>query len=203
MRTFVGIELSEEMRGQLGRVTSALALFLSDAGVAGRLVRWSGVDKAHITLRFLGETDAAQRQQIRAGLAEMAPRHAPFVLALADLGCFPNWTRPQVLWTGVAGDRGALECLQAPIEEIAQSAGFPAERRPFSPHITLARTARSASPQDRRRLGAALAAFRADPPLDLGHLGTVTVDHLIFMRSDLRPTGSVYTPIERVEIGRG
>lgn len=203
MRTFIAITLSDPMRENLRGLESALQGHLRGAGIEGRLLRWSGVEKAHVTVRFLGETDAAQRVQIRTELEQTVRGHAPFDLTLADLGCFPGWGRPQVVWVGVGGDRTALGALQADVEAVAQSAGFAGERRPYSPHITLARIARHASPQNQQAVGSALAAFRDAPPpgITLAHLGRAEVDHILLMRSELRPAGAVYTIIDRFDLG--
>ena len=195
MRTFIAIDLSDEMKAGFGRVERALRGHLRRAGVADGALRWSGVGKAHVTLRFLGETSADQVEQVKRGLADVLGEQAPFSLTLTGLGCFPSCARPRVVWTGLAGDLAALAHLQARTEMLAQVVGFPAESRPFSPHITLARIGRQVSPPQLRQLGAALTAFRTAPPLDLSDLGTVHVQQLTFMQSDLRPTGSVYTPL--------
>ncbi len=195
MRTFIAIELSDEMRAGLGRVVRALRGHLRGAGVAEGALRWSGVEKAHVTLRFLGETSADQVEHVKGGLAAMLRDQAPFVLTLTGLDCFPSCARPAVVWVGITGDMAALGDLQGRVEQLAQSAGFPAETRPYSPHLTLARVKRQISSPQQRQLGAALAAFRAAPPLDLSDLGTVHVQEVTFIHSDLRPTGSVYTPL--------
>ena len=195
MRAFIAVELSDEMRAGFSRVARALRGHLRRAGVAEGVLRWSGVEKAHVTLRFLGESGADQVEQVKGGLADMLRDQAPFALTLAGLGCFPSCARPRVVWVGITGDVAALAHLQARTEQIAQSAGFPAESRPYSPHITLARTGRQVTSPQQRQLGAALTTFRAAPPLDLADLGTVHVQHLTLMQSDLRPTGSVYTPL--------
>ena len=195
MRTFIAIDLSDEMRTGLGRVERALRGDLRRAGVADGVLRWAGVEKAHVTLRFLGETSADQVEQVKVGLAAVVRDQGPFVLTLTGLGCFPSCARPRVVWIGLTGDLAALAHLQTRTEQIAQSAGFPAEGRPFSPHITLARVGRQVSPPQQRQLGAVLTTFRAAPPLDLSDLGTVHVQEVVFMHSELRPTGSVYTPL--------
>ena len=197
MRTFIAVELSDEMRLALIRVERSLRGHLRRAGVTDGVLRWAGAEKAHVTLRFLGETDTDQVERVKGGLVSVLRGQAPFGLRLADLGCFPSCARPRVVWTGITGDLAALAQLQARTEQVAQAAGFPAETRPFSPHITLARAGRRISPQQQRQLGQVLTAFRTVSPLDLSDLGTVRVDAVILMHSELWPTGSVYTPLGR------
>ncbi len=142
IRTFIAIDLSDEMRAGLDRVARALRGHLRGAGVADGVLRWSGVEKAHVTLRFLGETSTDQIEHVKGGLAAVLREQVPFALTLAGLGCFPSCARPTVVWVGITGDMAALGDLQSRVEQLAQSAGFPAETRPYSPHLTLARVGR-------------------------------------------------------------
>jgi 2'-5' RNA ligase len=103
----------------------------------------------HLTLAFLGEIDSGRR-----GCAEAAAeriRAEPFLLRLDRVG---YWARPRILWCG------ASECPESLLEVLAAlnhgllGCGFAPERRPFVPHLTLARKA----PR--------IEAFDLDPPLD-------------------------------------
>ena len=110
----------------------------------------------HLTLRFLGETDDAQRARVHAGLAAATAEQASLRLAVNGLGCFPNFRRPNIVWLGFQGDVRRLGQLQTQIEAAVQAAGFAAEARAFSPHLTIGRAQRSASPTDLQRAGEVL-----------------------------------------------
>jgi 2'-5' RNA ligase len=106
-----------------------------------RDVRWVRLDGLHLTLRFLGPapeglvgaTTAAVREA-----AEAAP--GPIDLELVGAGAFPQRDRPRTLWIGVGGDLEALATLAKRTEAALVEAGWPAETRPFRPHLTLARS---------------------------------------------------------------
>ncbi|RLT42983.1 MAG: RNA 2',3'-cyclic phosphodiesterase [Chloroflexi bacterium] len=196
MRTFISVEIPEQMRQCLASVCAASATRLADEGLAP-LLRWSDSGKAHLTLRFLGETSTAQRQTIGAMLGEVAAKHPPFSLALDGLGAFPNWRRLRVLWVGITGDLALLGRLQADIEQGARACGFAAESSAFHPHVTLARISRDA---DYRLISQVGALLSAQPAL-AQRLGQWRVSELVWMRSDLQPGGSLYTPQGSYRLG--
>ena len=92
----------------------------------------------HLTLRFLGSTDASRRDMIIERLAStrLGP---PFDLSFDRLGAFPSSGRAQVLWIGTASGHDRLESVARKVEEISRSVGFDAEHRPFTAHLTVSR----------------------------------------------------------------
>jgi len=103
----------------------------------------------HLTLAFLGELDTERR-----GCAEAAAdrvRAEPFLLRLDQVG---YWPRPRILWCGASECPESLLGLLATLHHGLLRCGFAPERRPFVPHLTLARKA----PR--------LDGLRLDPPID-------------------------------------
>lgn len=186
MRSFIAIEFSHPVHHQLQANGDHLRAYLRRQN-APVCLRWSAVDNIHLTLRFLGETTAAQAQIIATGLRAAAMQHAPFTLTLGGVGGFPTVRQPRVVWLGVGGDVGQLHALQAAVEQTVQLAGFAAEERPFAAHITLARAQRDATKEQLRAVGSHLATYNVTTPIP------VYVDAVVHMRSDLRPSGAVYT----------
>jgi 2'-5' RNA ligase len=130
-RLFLGVPLSDELRESLGEhLRRALP-----GGVPGRPVvpaNW------HFTLRFLGDTDAEQHRRLVDTLAT-APLGPRFSMVLGGLGAFPRPRRAGVLWVGVDEGAAELKRVAALAEEAARHAGLAAERKPFSPHLTISR----------------------------------------------------------------
>ena len=125
MRLFVGLDLPWELKERLA---------VLGGGIPG--ARWVPTENFHLTLRFIGEVQANQAEEIDLSLTTL--RGKPFALTLAGMGTFAKGGRETQLWAGV--DRNpALELLQGKIETALQRAGMPAERRRFTPHVTLAR----------------------------------------------------------------
>lgn len=130
-RLFLGIPLTAEVRdalaAHLGRVFGG--------GLPGRPVR---AENWHVTLRFLGDTDAARHAALVDALAA-AHLGAAFDLSLGAPGAFPRPARASVLWVGVGDGEQRVRELAAICEDAAVRAGFAAERRPFAPHLTVSR----------------------------------------------------------------
>jgi RNA 2',3'-cyclic 3'-phosphodiesterase len=104
-------------------------------------LRWTGRPAWHITLAFLGEVGEQAAAALGPRLARAAHRHPSLSLSFAGAGAFPGPGRARVLWTGVSGDRRALEALARSVAAGARRAGAPPpdEGRRFRPHLTLAR----------------------------------------------------------------
>ncbi len=196
MRTFIALELPQSIQAFVIAQQEALQDALSPD--ARKLLRWTPAAKAHLTLRFLGETDDAQRERLGAALTVVGASHGPLSLALEGAGCFPHCAKPSVLWLGLRGDLERLGELQAQVETAVQSAGFAPETRPFAPHLTIARVHRTSSTADRRQLGDELRQAAPASPASPVFIAT----EFIHMQSQLKPAGAVYTPLVRFPLTR-
>lgn len=112
-------------------------------GVAG--ARWQSDDQLHLTLRFIGEVDRHQAQDIAAALGRV--HAAPFRLTLATPGVFDRHGFVDSLWVGVT-PHDAVKALNQRIEQALVRIGIAPETRAYHPHITLARMGRSAGAVD-------------------------------------------------------
>lgn len=157
-------------------------------------VRWVAPEAMHLTLHFLGETDAALLPQLGTALRAAAAGHAAIELHLAGAGAFPNLRQPGVLWVGVGGAVAALQRLQAAVETSIAALGLPRESRPFHPHLTLGRVRRDATPAQRARLGAAIQSLPPIAPTPW------TIEQLIVFRSQLASGGPIYTELDSVPL---
>jgi RNA 2',3'-cyclic 3'-phosphodiesterase len=92
----------------------------------------------HFTVRFLGATETARRDCLVSQLsaASLGP---PFAIRFGELGAFPNARRARILWLGLAKGEDRFRELGAIVEQIVTAVGFPPEKRPFTPHLTLSR----------------------------------------------------------------
>jgi 2'-5' RNA ligase len=177
VRAFVALELDARLREALGELQARLRPRLGQI----HLVRPEGI---HLTLRFLGTTSPAQIETLRPLLAAAASACPPGEAPVASLGTFPERGSPRVLWLGLEVPP-TIHDLQRACERAARKAGFEREERPFKAHLTLGRW------RDR-------AAHPELPPADLG---PTRLETLVLFKSDLRPGGAVYTPLERFALG--
>jgi 2'-5' RNA ligase len=161
-----------------------------------RAIRWSSGDGFHLTLKFLGEAPDERLSTIRGTLVDAVreSKIAPFGLSIDGLGGFPDVFAPRTVWAGVHGDLEQLRRLQKVVESAIAPLGFPTESRPFSPHLTLGR-ARQGAPR------AKLVAFgRKLASLDIGEITHWQVETVSLMKSELRPSGAIYTELVTCEL---
>lgn len=190
MRLFVAIEIPPILAHELAAQIVAL-----QSKVEAGAVRWVRAEAVHLTLKFLGEVAEASVPDLSAAISEAAAPFAPFRFEVKNLGCFPNSRRPRVVWLGVHEPGGALLQLQQGLERRLAELGFKEEGRPFHPHLTVGRVKRDIGAGALRRLSAAL------EHETVGSLGTAEADGASLMRSDLRPTGAVYTRLHFAPLG--
>lgn len=118
------------------------ALKAYQGGLPG--ARWIEPGDFHVTLRFLGDVEVTVADDVVEALAEMRAR-PPLTVTLDGLGIFGG-DRPRALYAAVLADP-ALTDLQAEQERLVRRAGVEPERRKFTPHVTLARLRRDATPE--------------------------------------------------------
>ncbi len=193
MRAFVAIALPPNIQRALVSLQQRLARQLR-AHQLDDAVRWTAGANIHLTLRFLGEIDAAQQEQLAALLPGIAARHPAFDLHVGALGCFPNCRRPSVIWYGLNGAPAVLGALQRDVETAARAIGLPAEEKHFTPHLTIGRTQRNFT-SDLAAAGQIIQQAAATSPSTGEETGLFPVGEILLMRSELTHAGSVYTPL--------
>lgn len=135
MRLFVALEIPEPLRQEIARLKDRIEGGLPRA-------RWVLPERMHLTLVFLGKTDEALLPALRDGLASVFSGQSPIQAQVRGAGTFPPDRPARVAWLGLEGGPELL-ALQAGVAAVAvEVAGLEPERRPFHPHLTLARPAR-------------------------------------------------------------
>jgi 2'-5' RNA ligase len=177
IRSFVALEVEEPMRSRIMDLVRDLRARIPD-------VRWVKEQQIHLTLRFLGDAAQPALDGVGRALRRAAATFPSEKARFAGLGVFAERGSPRVLWLGVTIAESLL-ALQRDCEEAAISAGFAPESRAFHPHLTLGRW-RSRGRQP------------SLPEVDLG--GSV-LSRLVLYRSDLKPSGAVYTPLNVFMLG--
>ncbi|HEX6511796.1 MAG TPA: RNA 2',3'-cyclic phosphodiesterase [Chloroflexota bacterium] len=178
VRAFVAVDVDERLRRQVARVQDAFRPVAA--------AKWVDPELCHITLRFLGYVPADQLPAIGEACRRAAAVRGPFDLGFKGVGAFPRWRGARVLWLGLGTGEAALRELQAAVEVELAALGFGPEERPFAPHLTLARFKAPG-----RELEDVARQFERE------RFGSVHVADLRLMRSDLRPSGPIYTVVER------
>ena len=182
MRTFVAIEIPKPLKLNLDRSVEELR-----SGFQDGLIRWVRLESMHLTLKFLGEIELEQVHTIPEILDQVAERFSGFSLEIAGFGCFPNFSRPRVVWVGFKSEGGDLLRLQSELASRLDTIGFEPEQRRYHPHLTLGRVRKGLSGSDMKQLsGWAQEAH-------IGTVGSFEVDAISLIRSVLQPDGAVYS----------
>jgi 2'-5' RNA ligase len=189
-RTFIALELNESLQRFLGDIISQAARELPN-------LRWVDPAGIHLTLAFLGYlTD--ERLETAIDAAQVAAREAvPFEFRLKGLGIFGSTSQPRVIWMGIE-DLPSGQIQGSPLQQLhrvltkeLELRGFEIEKRPFSPHLTLARIKQPLSPFEQQSLQRLLHSKQAGASSPI-----YRVNHLYVMKSELSQAGATYTCLQ-------
>jgi len=181
MRAFIAVEIPPEIHTAIEDKTAHLR-----AALTSSLVRWVPSNNIHLTLKFLGDVSPANIEMLSQMLSVEVVQHQTFEMEFGGLGAFPNPRRPRVIWIGIQAP-AELEALQRGIEAAAAKLGYPAEKRPFSPHLTIGRVKQNAGSTGAQKVRQALEDTK------IGSLGNTQITDVHLFKSDLKPAGAVYT----------
>jgi RNA 2',3'-cyclic 3'-phosphodiesterase len=132
MRTFIAIDTPQPIKDRISEIQSELRK-------SGADVKWEGQNKFHITIKFLGEVQESMIDNVISSLRNVSTNFSPFSLQYADLGSFPNFKNPKVIWIGCKDISLSLLKIRQSLDKDLQKLGFDTEEREFHPHITLGR----------------------------------------------------------------
>ncbi len=185
IRCFIALNISQTSRNAIDRLINDMKIL-----EPGDRFRWVDPKKIHITLKFLGDISEDQVSLIADSLDRVSlPK--PFPLYFQGVGCFPNTNRARVLWVGIhEGSGSVLFQLQTAVERAMIDLGFPGDNRRFNPHLTVARMKKPVESDRLKLLIDRHASFRVEE----------TIGEVVFMRSQLSPAGSIYTPLHSISL---
>jgi 2'-5' RNA ligase len=187
-RLFVALPVPDDVKEKLEAAQADLRQVLP-----GRNVRWARREQFHLTLRFLGDVEAAEAEALAEALRTACADFGALHLRAEQIGCFPERGYPRVVWVGVRDQAEQLPRLQQVVEAATQ--GFTAEPREerFTGHLTLARVKGIKRPEA-EALGQA-AAGMADRVF--GHWAAYQIE---LMRSELLPQGARHSSLAAIAL---
>jgi 2'-5' RNA ligase len=183
MRLFIAIELDDDARHAVAAEQTRLKAALGDGRSA---LKWITPEHMHLTLAFLGDVEDGPAQAVCEAIGQPVQAD-PFAIVFGGLGVFPPGGAPRVLWLGLASGASEVIAVQEEIAARVARLGIALERRPFHPHLTLARW-RTSRPSDRRRVAA------ADSPHDVAR---IEIHEVSLIHSRLSPAGPSYVTLAR------
>ncbi len=178
LRLFTGLYLSQEVRRHVADISAALS-----EGVEG--IRWVPQENLHVTLKFLGSRDQSLIKDLVETMRK-ATDYLPLTLTVGGVGAFPSLGSARVIWVGASDLEGRVDKVYNVLEKGAAKCGFPKEKRPYRPHITIGRARKgpiTITPEVAGR-------FDQELPLE--------IDEILLFSSQLTSTGAEYTVLERI-----
>jgi RNA 2',3'-cyclic 3'-phosphodiesterase len=188
IRSFIAIELPEEARKALAKIQESIKK------PNLKYLRWVSPSSIHLTLKFLGNIKPDKIDSITNTITKSCAGINRFDLQIIGLGVFPNPKVPRVLWAGLKGDIDTLIKLQQRVDDNLLPLGFTREKRPFSPHLTLARINDYAGSPERIEIEKIVS---NDINTAIASIGVTSVR---LMHSTLRPTGAIYTQLAEIPL---
>ncbi len=185
IRSFLAIEIPRTIQKGIEEVQRELKSSRAD-------VRWVSPDKIHLTLKFFGNIDESKIDLIVKSIEGPTGASTPFPLKVRGVGAFPHLKNPRVIWIGLVDGQEVLVYFQRQLERELEKIGFKPEERAFHPHLTLGRMK---SGKGREALAGKMEEHRDE------ELGDFLVEKAVLFKSELRPTGPIYTPLREIKLG--
>lgn len=184
VRAFIACDIPDSLLEKISSIQDKLKGLDAD-------VSWTKTGGIHITLKFLGDIEEDSVEKVAAIIEEASEGQRPFEVAIRSSGAFPNLKNPRVIWLGIEDKEKGLVQLQQPMDDGLKALGFEPEEREFKPHLTLGRVK---GQKGKEALAAAVSELKG---LDLG---SFEVDRVILYKSELKPTGAVYTKLREIKL---
>lgn len=179
IRSFIAFEIPNNIKEKISLLQTNLSKKIKD-------VRWVKSSGIHLTIKFLGNIQENKINLICEKISSVMIKYPPFEVIIKEIGCFPNFRKPRVIWLGLEEKRNYLLQISNEIETELKQIGFPPEDREFSPHLTLGRFGLNKVIAD----FAKIAEDYKDLKIDVLQLASISL-----IKSDLKSGGAIYTTI--------
>ena len=192
MRCFIALRLSEDLRHSLGELIKLLKPLSTS-------LKWVPQENLHLTIKFLGNIDESALPDIERAMTSVCSSHKVIELEASGLKIFPDRRMPRVIWAGLRETGGGvlLPELHGSIESAMKPLGFAFDGRGFNPHLTLGRVKRrrGKKPPDIEPLINEINTHETEV------FGRFRADEVALFKSDLLPTGAIYTTLLKIPFG--
>ena len=179
IRCFVAIEIPASIQALLKPVQTHLQSQIHKG------TSWTKPGNFHLTLKFLGDVHPEAIDDISEAIQGVTDTHPSFSIAFGGIGGFPNLARPRVIWMGIKQGASTVSRLAKTVNRELTHLGFSTDTR-FHPHLTLARL----------RTATHLEPLKNIPRKhDTIVGGSMRVNEITLMQSQLHPNGAIYTPL--------
>ncbi len=189
MRLFIAVEMNRAVEDAAREVIGDLRDRVTRLAPRARIT-WSAPERLHITVRFIGDADESNTHAIKSALGPTIDASV-FDLTVEGVGAFPPKGPPRVFWAGLTDGRDGLLEVERAVSQRLETL-VPAEDRPYSPHLTLARVKEPAG----------LSRASLFESLTTRQFGRVHVDAITLFESRLSSKGATHVPLQRSVLRR-
>ncbi|HOX56358.1 MAG TPA: RNA 2',3'-cyclic phosphodiesterase [Candidatus Paceibacterota bacterium] len=187
-RLFIAVGIPDGIKSKIEAAQAELRRVLP-----ARNVRWTRREQFHLTLRFLGDVEAARVDSLGEAMRRACHGFEPLRLRGEGVGCFPEHGYPRVLWTGVRDEEEQLPRLHAAVELASRGFTTEAKEERFTGHVTLARI-KGIKRAEAEALSGVVAGMKDRL---FGHWTAYKIE---LMRSELLPQGARHTPLATIAL---
>jgi len=180
MRTFIALELPEEVKKEIFKIFED---FKNSGAVVGNFVNKENI---HLTLKFLGDISEEKTREIEKKLSEI--NFQPFSANVGEIGFFPSEEHMKVIWIGLASDK--VLALKKMIDDSLDMLGLSPDNKEFSSHITVARI---------KNIKDEKIFFERIKKLKIRKM-KVDIKHFSLIKSELRRDGPIYKIIKEFKL---
>ena len=186
IRVFIAVPVPEEIKNNIANSQEILKQkFDNDK------IKWVKANLMHITIKFLGDIETAMIPDMKKMVQKSIADANRFKLSVKKIGVFPGIRKPRIIWAGIEQDVGKLVDIHEKINENINVLGFKKESKGLTPHITLARV-------KHKPINSKILKQVIEESQRL-FLGEFQVNNIILYKSELYPTGPLYTPLWSVD----
>ena len=195
IRAFLAVQLSESLRTTLAAVQSDVKRRITHDLPREVSLSWVRPASLHLTVKFLGDIQDTLVLPLREAMADALRQHRILHIPLDRLGVFPRLQQPRILWIGPpeqwegSEEATRLAAVHRAVEACCETLNLAPDSKPLSAHLTLARIKAG-----HRAAGQALARSGTMDRLPMA-VDSLAVDAIALMRSELNPSGSIYTAL--------
>jgi RNA 2',3'-cyclic 3'-phosphodiesterase len=187
-RLFIAVTIPEEIKAKIEATQAELRRVLPE-----RAVRWTRREQFHLTLRFLGDVEAARVEALGEAIRAACRGFGALHLRAEQVGFFPDLRNPRVVWVGVQDQAERLPQLQEAVELATREYTTEEKEQRFTGHVTLARIKGIKRPEA-EALGKAAAGMAERL------FGQWTACQVELMRSELLPQGARHRSLASIAL---
>lgn len=182
MRTFLAVDLDEILQDKVLKIQEKLK-------EANARVKFVEKENLHFTCKFFGEISPDRVDKITEIIREKIGKHHKFEINIRGTGVFPHLGYIRVIWLGLVEVEPFSQMLMDFDEEFIKL-GFKKERS-YIPHLTIGRVKGA---QNKEALVSLI------KEIEEVEIGTMKVDKVCLKKSELTPSGPVYTTLKEFEL---